>query len=201
MDRESNGQSKSENDGEHQTSDTVVYHVFQVGDPRFQRVLPDGSTFQEGIRLATLRKLLNGDEGYVTDFAGSKHTISLKPWTDADPETTFVIVEIPSLLSDVQARFRKPSDIPGYSTTGERSLKLEVLQAGDPRLLGIGPQARLVINGISITEMRRRLGGEEGHIPGPGGKKYYLSLEPWSGADPDTTFLQPTFFPENRPKA
>ena len=125
MDRESNGQSKSENDGEQKTSDTVVYHVFQAGDPRFQRVLPDGSTFQEGIRLATLRKLLNGDEGYVTDFAWSKHTISLKPWTDADPETTFVIVEIPSLLSDVQARSRKLTDIPGYSTTGERSLKLE----------------------------------------------------------------------------
>ncbi|SRR6266571_5262105 len=60
----------------------VIYHVCQEGKR------PDNvGILVKGIRLSLLRKLLPGDEGYITDMDHNRYHISLKPWADADPET------------------------------------------------------------------------------------------------------------------
>ena len=58
----------------------VVAYTFDGGPPPFR-----------GRPLAEWRRRFGGDEGELTDPAlGQRHRISLKPWADADPDTTLL---------------------------------------------------------------------------------------------------------------
>lgn len=51
--------------------------------------------------------------------------------------------------------------------------------------------------GWSLSRFLKNLGGEEGYITDPEGKRHYFSLKPWIGLDPETTrfrvqFIGPT---------
>lgn len=58
-----------------------VTYTFEGGPP----------TTYRGRSLVEWRERFGGDEGELTDpLLGQRHRVSLKPWADADPDTTFL---------------------------------------------------------------------------------------------------------------
>lgn len=51
---------------------------------------PTSDAQGRGAPLAQVRKHYGADEWQVRDVLGQLHTISLKPWANADPETTYI---------------------------------------------------------------------------------------------------------------
>jgi hypothetical protein len=43
--------------------------------------------------------------------------------------------------------------------------------------------------GLSIAELRKRFGGDEGEVRDLSGKTHFVSLKPWADSDPDKTFI------------
>ena len=72
------------------TPGTVEFKLvsFLTGDPAYQKADGSGNL---GMSIAQLRNLFGGDEGEIVDpFKQEVHPISLKPWTNADPDQTFL---------------------------------------------------------------------------------------------------------------
>jgi len=88
---------------------TVSVTAFMKGDPRFQRANEQGG--DRGGSLAQLREKFNGDEGEMKDlFLGLTHHISLAPWADSDPDTTYINIKF-RFVPDVPI---KKSPLPDY---------------------------------------------------------------------------------------
>jgi hypothetical protein len=68
--------------------------VWREGDelPRAVRGIPEDSLKQANT-LARMREVLGGEEGFLTDRAGNQHRLSLAPWADQNPETTYCAPE------------------------------------------------------------------------------------------------------------
>lgn len=65
--------------------------AFTDGDTRFQVIDESGQLRNDGVSLTYLRKTFRSDEfGLVDPFVGLRHTISLQPWSDRDPDKTFI---------------------------------------------------------------------------------------------------------------
>jgi hypothetical protein len=63
------------------------------GEPSMIARAPDGTPLQMGKPLRKCREEFGGDEGLVTHpFTGEMLSVSLRPWADADPDDTFVLV-------------------------------------------------------------------------------------------------------------
>ncbi len=77
------------------------------------------------------------------------------------------------------------------SNTGNVIVRITAFQKDDPRYqLASGKGNK----GLSIAQLRKRFGGDEGEIPDPYlGHMHHISLKPWANEDPEKTFLQISF--------
>ena len=74
------------------------FDVFHV--PKHLQGAPwieDGSFPRQS--LAEVQRAIGGNEGVFTDGAGRTYPLSLKPWADEDPETTFFVF-MPTFVPD-----------------------------------------------------------------------------------------------------
>jgi hypothetical protein len=76
--------------------------VYQEGDEGYDELLLDPSLpgppipkelegrrrRDAGYSLAKMREMIGGEEGYLIHPPGERHFVSLRPWANADPETT-----------------------------------------------------------------------------------------------------------------
>lgn len=68
-------------------------------------------------------------------------------------------------------------------------------RSGDPRFQVSDEGGQTRNEGVSLAEMRARLGGDEGGIADPfKGLIHQISLQPWANADPNETFIRLAFW-------
>lgn len=73
-------------------------------------------------------------------------------------------------------------------------MTISTFTKGDQRFHRLDKQGNLHYNGISLAQMRRTLGGDEGFLPDPfSGRMHAISLRSWAGDDPEDTFVQVRF--------
>ncbi len=77
------------------------------------------------------------------------------------------------------------------SNPGNVTVHIVAFQRDDPRYqLASGKGNK----GLSIAQLRKRFGGDEGEIPDPyHGDMHHISLKPWANEDPEKTFLHISF--------
>ncbi len=77
------------------------------------------------------------------------------------------------------------------NNTGNVTVRIVGFQKGDPRYqLASGKGDK----GLSIAQLRKRFGGDEGEISDPyHGHLHHISLKPWANKDPEKTFLYISF--------
>jgi hypothetical protein len=172
---------------ERKSPEEVLYVAFQANDPRYQRVLDDGSTEPDGFQLDLLRKLLNGDEGDIPGSLNALYPVSLKPWANADAKALYLRIEVPAVSPHHFLQHPSPT------TTGEAKrfeLHREMKQAGKSDILSFLLSGRLITQGASLASWRKSFGGDEGEIEGPEGRTQRVSLASWTHLDPELTFVQ-----------
>ncbi|QBD78647.1 hypothetical protein EPA93_22710 [Ktedonosporobacter rubrisoli] len=75
--------------------------------------------------------------------------------------------------------------------TGNVTVHIVAFQKGDPRYQFASGKGD---KGLSIAQLRKRFGGDEGEIPDPySGQMHPISLKPWADKDPEKTFLHISF--------
>lgn len=84
---------------------------------------------------------------------------------------------------------------------GQVIVQVTVFQAGDPKYQHTLPNGRVITEGIKLSELRKRFGGDEGELADPmKGQRHRISLKPWATADPNTTYVRVDFaLKPNRP--
>ena len=164
----------------------VLYQAFQADDPRYQRILEDGSTEPDGFKLSFLRKCFNGDEGDIPGPLNTLYPVSLKPWATADPENLYLQIKVPDESS--HPFFQRPLVSVDDAKTLE--VHIEVTQVGERQMLIFVPSGYLITQGASLAYWRKQFGGDEGEVRGPGMRKQLVSLRPWVNADPELTFVR-----------
>ena len=63
-------------------------------------------------------------------------------------------------------------------------------QDGDPTYQHTSSDGTISPGGISVAQLQRRLGGNEGEFTGPSGEMYHISLAAWEGQNLEKTLLQ-----------
>lgn len=87
-----------------------------------------------------------------------------------------------------------PSPVPGKLT-----IRVQPFADGDPGYKIIMGSGKTAPGGYTIAEWRKRLGGDEGYIRGPGNTgRTLLSLTPYTALDPNKTrlFIAYSFAPD-----
>ena len=77
------------------------------------------------------------------------------------------------------------------NNTGNVIVRIVAFQKGDPRYQAANGKGE---RGLSVAQLRKRFGGDEGEIPDPiYGQMHHISLKQWANEDPETTFLRISF--------
>jgi hypothetical protein len=144
--------------------------------------LPDGREVRAGESLRSLVDRLGGWTGTLPDPWGGEHPVSIEEYRDEDLDRTFVQISFRS--KPVQPRFAAAEvreQMAGLPTT---HLNLYAADEDDPDW---GLDADGMPRGVTLREMRARLGGEAGFLPDRNGRQHHVSLRAWRESDPDQT--------------